>query len=143
MKSEVAIAILYQQNQFLLQLRDDIPNIAYPGHWGLFGGHIERDESPEIAIVRELQEEICYSPVDAVKFGVYEDDRALRHVFAAPLIVGIEDLTLLEGWDLGFFTRSEIERGNRFSDRANQIQPLGAIHQRILLDFIHGRDCFI
>ncbi|MER3432775.1 MAG: NUDIX hydrolase [Leptolyngbya sp. ERB_1_1] len=137
MKTEVAIAILYQQNQFLLQLRDNIPKIAYPGHWGLFGGHIELDELPEIAVVRELQEEICYSPTDVVKFGIYEDDRALRHVFAAPLTVGIADLTLLEGWDLGLFTRSEIERGERFSDRANQIQPLGAIHQRILLDFIN------
>lgn len=137
MKTEVAIAILYQQNQFLLQLRDNIPKIAYPGHWGLFGGHIELDELPEIAVVRELQEEICYSPTDVVKFGIYEDDRALRHVFAAPLTVGVADLTLLEGWDLGLFTRSEIERGERFSDRANQIQPLGAIHQRILLDFIN------
>jgi len=137
MKTEVAIAILYQRDQFLLQLRDNIPNIAYPGHWGLFGGHIELDELPEIAVVRELQEEICYSPTEVVKFGIYEDDRALRHVFAAPLTVGITDLTLLEGWDLGLFTRSEIEQGERFSNRANQLQPLGAIHQRILLDFIN------
>ncbi len=139
MRSEVSIAILYQRDQFLLQLRDDIPNIAYPGHWGLFGGHIELNESPEIAIMRELQEEIYYSPVEVAQFAIYEDDRALRYVFAAPLTVGSEDLTLLEGWDLGFFTRSDIERGNRFSDRANQIQPLGAIHQRILLDFIHTK----
>ncbi|MBD2081183.1 NUDIX hydrolase [Leptolyngbya sp. FACHB-17] len=136
MKPEVAIAILYQQDQFLLQLRDNVPNIAYPGHWGLFGGHIEADESPEVALVRELQEEIRYSPPNAVKFGVYEDDRAIRHVFAAPLTVGINELTLLEGWDLGLFTRSQVEQGERFSDRANQIRPLGAIHQRILLDFI-------
>ncbi|MBW4441329.1 MAG: NUDIX hydrolase [Plectolyngbya sp. WJT66-NPBG17] len=136
MKPEVAILILHRGDQFLLQLRDNIPNIAYPGHWGLFGGHIEQDESPEIAVVRELQEEICYSPSEIVKFGIYEDDRAIRHVFAAPLTVGIADLTLLEGWDLGLFTRSQIEQGERFSDRANQIRPLGAIHQRILLDFI-------
>lgn len=138
-KPEVAIAILYQQDQFLLQLRDNIPNIAYPGHWGLFGGHLEPGEVPEVALVRELQEEICYAPQNAVKFGVYEDDRALRHVFAAPLTVGLEALTLMEGWDLGLLTRSDIERGNQFSDRANQIQPLGAIHRRILLDFINAK----
>lgn len=137
MKPEVAIAILQTQDQFLLQLRDNIPNIAYPGHWGLFGGHIEPDESSEIAVVRELQEEICYSPSEVEKFGIYEDDRAIRHVFVAALTVGIADLTLLEGWDLGLFTRSQIEQGKRFSDRANQIRPLGAIHQRILLDFIN------
>lgn len=135
-KRAVSIAILQQGDQFLLQLRDNIPNIVYPGHWGLFGGHIEPGESPEIAVIRELQEEICYSPAEVAKFEVYEDDRAIRHVFSAPLTVGIADLTLLEGWDLGLFTRSQIEQGERFSDRANQIQPLGAIHQRILLDFI-------
>lgn len=138
MKPEVAIAILHQQDQFLLQLRDNIPNIAYPGHWGLFGGHIEAGETPEISVVRELQEEICYAPENPVKFGVYEDDRAIRHVFAAPLTVDISELKLMEGWDLGLFTPSEIQQGERFSDRANQIQPLGAIHQRILLDFIHA-----
>jgi len=136
MKPEVAIAIIQKQDQFLLQLRDNIPNIAYPGHWGLFGGHIEADESPEIAVVRELQEEICYSPAEVERFGIYEDDRAIRHVFVTQLTVEIADLTLLEGWDLGLFTRSQIEKGERFSDRANQIRPLGAIHQRILLDFI-------
>lgn len=139
MKPEVAIAILYQTDKFLLQLRDNIPNIAYPGHWGLFGGHLDPGETPEIAVVRELQEEICYAVIEVVKFGVYEDDRATRHVFAAPLSVDISELTLLEGWDLGLFTNLEIQQGERFSDRANQIRPLGAIHQRILLDFINAK----
>ena len=41
----VAIAILYQDNKFLMQLRDNIPTIAYPGYWGLFGGHLEAGET--------------------------------------------------------------------------------------------------
>lgn len=138
MKPEVAIAILHQNHQFLLQLRDNIPNIAYPGQWGLFGGHLEPGETPEIAVVRELEEEICHTIEQPVKFGVYEDDRAIRHVFAAALTVDISELKLMEGWDLGLFTRLQIQQGERFSDRANQIQPLGAIHQRILLDFINA-----
>ncbi len=139
MKPEVAITILYQHQTFLLQLRDNIPNIAYPGHWGLFGGHLDPGETPEVAVVRELQEEICYVAPDLVKFGIYEDDRATRHVFAAPLTVDVSELKLMEGWDLGLFTIAEIQQGERFSDRANQIRPLGAIHQRILLDFINAK----
>jgi hypothetical protein len=30
---EVAIAILYSSDRFLMQLRDNIPGIFYPGHW--------------------------------------------------------------------------------------------------------------
>jgi 8-oxo-dGTP diphosphatase len=41
MTIEVTLAILQQADQFLLQLRDDIPEIRYPGCWGLFCGHLE------------------------------------------------------------------------------------------------------
>jgi len=50
----VALAILEQDGRFLMQLRDDIPTILYPGVWGLFGGHLEAGESPEIGLKREL-----------------------------------------------------------------------------------------
>ena len=56
-KPEVAIAILYQGDRFLLQLRDDIPTIAWPGHWAFFGGHLEPGESADVAVQRELMEE--------------------------------------------------------------------------------------
>ena len=59
-KVSVAIAILHQDNKFLMQLRDDIPTIWYPGYWGFFGGHIELGETPEIAVGREVMEEINY-----------------------------------------------------------------------------------
>ncbi|NEQ86119.1 MAG: NUDIX domain-containing protein, partial [Moorea sp. SIO2I5] len=49
---QVAIAILYRQGQFLMQLRDNIPGILYPGLWGLFGGHIEPGETPIEALKR-------------------------------------------------------------------------------------------
>ena len=39
---EIACAILIDpQGRFLLQRRDDAPNILYPGKIGLFGGHRE------------------------------------------------------------------------------------------------------
>ena len=45
----------------LLQLRDDIAP-TYPHHWGLFGGHMEAGESPEVAVWRELEEELQLTP---------------------------------------------------------------------------------
>ncbi|MBD2090991.1 NUDIX hydrolase [Microcoleus sp. FACHB-1515] len=132
---EVAIAILYQNQQFLMQLRDDIPGIFWPAHWAFFGGHLDPGETPEIAMLRELQEEIGYRPPQVTLFERYEDVQVIRHVFYAPLTVPLSKLELNEGWDLGLLTLEDVRRGDRYSDRAQQVRPLGAPHQKILLEF--------
>ena len=135
----VAMAIIYQQGKFLMQLRDDIPSILYPGVWGLFGGHLETGESPEIGLKRELLEEINYSVDTPKKFGCYADTKIIRHVFHLPLLVGIEALELNEGWDLGLVTPEDIHRGYCYSERAGEEKQLGAIHRNILLDFVNSK----
>jgi 8-oxo-dGTP diphosphatase len=50
--------ILDDRDRFLLQQRDDIAGIFYPGKIGLFGGHRERDESFLDCAVREVHEEL-------------------------------------------------------------------------------------
>lgn len=135
-KIEVAIAILYNDRGFLMQLRDNIPGIIYPGCWGLFGGHIEPNETPEVALIRELQEEIGYQPLSYTKFDCDADERVIRHVFAAPLTVEITALNLQEGWDFGLLTVRDIEVGSCYSAIAKETRPLGEIHQRIMLNFI-------
>lgn len=137
----VAVAILYQGDRFLLQLRDDIPTIAYPGFWGFFGGHLEPGETPEQALKRELAEEIGYTfTVKPEKFGCYHEPQVIRHVFAVPLTVACEDLVLNEGWDLKLLTPQEIESGACYSAKANQVRPIGPKHRQILLDFLAGGD---
>lgn len=131
----VAIAILYQNNQFLLQLRDNIPNIVYPGHWGLFGGHLESGENPDIALKRELLEEIGYTPPNLVKFACYPDAKAIRHVYYAPLAVELSNLVLHEGWDMDFLTIDQIKQGSCYSKKAEGAYPLVPFVQRILVDF--------
>lgn len=135
---KVSIAILKIKQQFLLQLRDNIPNIKYPGYWGLFGGHIEGEENPADAMHRELLEEIGYAPPIISKFGCYESPDVIRHVFYSSLNVDINKLVLLEGWDMGLWTPEDIIRGDRYSEKAQQIRPIGPVHQRILLDFLHS-----
>ncbi len=132
----VAIAILYRQDQFLLQLRDNISGILYPGHWGLFGGHIEPGETPAVAVERELLEEIGYVPSMLSEFGCYSDSRVVRHVYHAPLAVELNQLVLNEGWDMGLLTPDQIRQGRSYSAKAAQVMPLVPPTQQILLDFI-------
>ncbi len=132
----VAMAILYRDNKFLMQLRDDIEGILYPGSWGFFGGHLEGRETPEAGLKRELVEEINYVIKQPKLFNCYADHRAKRYIFHAPLTVDIDDLELNEGWDLDLVPVENIQRGFHYSDKPKMEKPLGAIHRQILLDFI-------
>jgi 8-oxo-dGTP diphosphatase len=58
---EVSAAIVFDTSgHLLLQLRDNVPNIRYPGKISLFGGHREGDETFLECVVREIHEELSY-----------------------------------------------------------------------------------
>jgi 8-oxo-dGTP pyrophosphatase MutT (NUDIX family) len=57
-----AAILTTEDGQYVLQLRDDVPHIWYPDHWGLFGGSVEPGESEIEALSRELQEELELEP---------------------------------------------------------------------------------
>lgn len=132
----VALGILHQNGKFLLQLRDNIPTIFYPGYWAFFGGHIEENETPEFAVKRELQEEIGYAPPVISRFDTFPTPEVIRHIYYGELTVDIGRLVLSEGWDMGLWTVEEIRRGDRYSEKAGEVRPLGIPHQEILLNFI-------
>ncbi|NQE34553.1 NUDIX hydrolase [Microcoleus asticus] len=135
-KIHVAIAILYRDGKFLCQLRDDVPNIRYPGHWALFGGHLEPGETPEIAVLRELKEEISYAPPSVSFFCCDVEKDVIRYVFHGQLSADVKDLVLLEGWDMKLLAPSDIRAGKCFSEQSGDVRPFGIAHQHILLSFI-------
>jgi 8-oxo-dGTP diphosphatase len=52
--------IIDTSGHFLLQQRDDIAGILYPGKVGFFGGHREGYETYLECVVREVYEELSY-----------------------------------------------------------------------------------
>jgi len=141
---EVAIAILYQNNQFLLQLRDDNPDIIYPGYWAFCGGHLEPGETADIAVRRELMEEIAHVPDRLTLFErsttVGLEKVVIRNFYYGNLAVPISNLEVNEGQELGLATVEDIQRGDRFSTVLQETRPIGPPHQAMLLKFIaeHG-----
>lgn len=56
-------AILHSSDgRYLMQLRDDRQEVSMRGHWGLFGGVVEKHERPDQALARELLEELSFAP---------------------------------------------------------------------------------
>lgn len=51
----------------------------------------------------------------------------------------VQQLNLLEGWDLGLFAVEDIKKGDRYSEKAGKVCPLGKYHQNIFLDYLSIR----
>lgn len=69
-----AAIIVTDDGRYLLQLRDDIAGIFYPGHWGCFGGAISGNETPLEALRRELAEELEFAAPAGVEFVRFDFD---------------------------------------------------------------------
>lgn len=62
-KIETSHAILTMEEKYVLQLRDDRPDVAAAGQWSLFGGGLNEGETPLEAMRRELKEELSIEPL--------------------------------------------------------------------------------
>lgn len=99
----------------LLQLRDDKPEIFYPGHWGLFGGAVEPGEAPGDALRRELLEELGVRIGDFRWLARFDFDLSglgTRTIWRMFYEVHLDDdqvnrLVLGEGREVRAFTREE------------------------------------
>lgn len=69
----VGILVL-DDGRYIMQLRDNIPNIFYPNHWGCFGGAVDPGERPLQALKRELEEELEFKARSALKFTRFQYD---------------------------------------------------------------------
>jgi 8-oxo-dGTP pyrophosphatase MutT (NUDIX family) len=70
----VAALLVLDDGRYVMQLRDALPNIFYPDHWGCFGGAVNEGEEPLAALKRELAEELEYEIDDAREFTRFEFD---------------------------------------------------------------------
>jgi 8-oxo-dGTP diphosphatase len=108
--------IVDADGRFLLQHRDDRPDIMHPGLWGSFGGRVEPHETadvetPEDGFLRELREELCWQPRSVMLYDGFpyrsldagDRRRQLVYVFAAPLDVPLAKLELREGQGMAVF----------------------------------------
>ena len=121
------------RGEYLLYLRDGKTGIPFPHHWDLIGGHVEEGETPEEALIREVKEEIDFDLKDYSFFKEYlclEGDAYpnIKYIYSGKIVLPIEEIPLLEGERLQFFTKEEIP-DVKFAN----------ILKRIMLDYIESR----
>jgi len=136
-KGPIAIGILLETSdgRILCQLRDNNPEIHYPGCWSIFTGGLDESDwdgnlesSLKKGILRELSEElniineneeipfILQSKIKLIDEGVYFDSSTdysdYQYVFHAILDVPVSKLKLKEGLKLGLFGEKDIDKLN-------------------------------
>lgn len=74
-KVHAAIGVIYhpEDKQLILAARRS-PDQSYPGYWGLPGGKIEPGEKPQIALHRELHEEVGITVSTSEFIGIVQHD---------------------------------------------------------------------
>jgi 8-oxo-dGTP pyrophosphatase MutT (NUDIX family) len=122
----VAAVILHRAGRVLLQHRDADPRIRWPGHWAIFGGHVEEGEEPEAAARREIEEELGLRLEGPLPLVCHRrDPDRERFIFAAPLSVPLSALTLTEGQGLALLAPAELAA-----------YPVVPVHHEILQHFL-------
>lgn len=96
-------------NQVLLLLRDNKQGIPFPNCWDAPGGHVDRGETPQECIVREMKEEIGYRLESPQLFNVYDLDDRIDCVFWQRANIDIQKVDLHEGQQLKWFSQQEIQ----------------------------------
>jgi 8-oxo-dGTP pyrophosphatase MutT (NUDIX family) len=115
-ENAVAAIITTEDGRYLMQLRDDIPRIFYPGHWGCFGGAAGEGEDPVEALKRELEEELEFKAGVVREFVNFDFDLAglgQKRVYRTYYEVAIRSdavsrLVLHEGAALRLFAADEL-----------------------------------
>ena len=105
-----SIIFINDKRQILLLLRDDITSIPYPNMWDVPGGHVEKNETPEECIVREMKEEMNLT-LDGFKFfSKIEFDDRIEYTFWAGANFDVEEIELSEGQKLKWFKNDEVKK---------------------------------
>ena len=119
MKRVVKIFLINSKRELLLYLRDDKPDIPYPGYWDFIGGMVEERESDIKALKREIKEEIGISIKNIEK--IYElrckidSQEITMPLFREYIDVSINKIKLKEGQKIRYFELEKLHNLKLFS----------------------------
>jgi len=104
----VAAAIIYRDGKFLLSKRKDDQHQG--GKWEFPGGKIESDETPEMALERELREELGIEVENQQHFTSLDFEYPEKHVSLIFQLVRnyAGDESGMEGQDINWFDKTQL-----------------------------------
>lgn len=122
----IVVSVLpFVSNKVLMQLRDQKKGLVFLGHWGFFGGEINKNETPLEAAFRETEEELNLKPRQVCLLGTDSvPDRRFSYIFTFKLTEPLSRIELREGLDFGLISLDDIKKKVFFSKRLNKFFPI-------------------
>jgi 8-oxo-dGTP pyrophosphatase MutT (NUDIX family) len=109
-KREISSLIPYRKigegYEFFLQKRAATAR-NNQGLFGLFGGGLEQNETPEEGMYREISEELSYVPTQPIYFSRYETNKGIVHVFLEEVGDDFESKVVVGEGEYGRFLESD------------------------------------
>ena len=107
---KVVKAIIYRDQKYLLQLRDNKPGILCPNTWTFFGGNVKNGEAFVEAMKRELTEELSWFPEKLFYLAKSKDNKfnCFNTYYVAHCEVPEHALVLGEGQAMEWFTIDDV-----------------------------------
>lgn len=102
-----SLIVINPRREILLLLRDDIPQIKYPGMWDIPGGNLEGDETPAECIKREIEEEFGLTISGHELFETRQFPDRLEYTFWIEAELDIAGIALTEGQRLSWFSEEQ------------------------------------
>jgi len=110
-KTKNAVAVIVNNDNKILLLKRGETTSWMPNKWSLVGGMIEKDETPQQAVEREIEEETGLEIKKFTKsFSIERHEDSIEHVFACryegePTDIDLDD----ENSNYGWYDVSEME----------------------------------
>lgn len=136
-KREIASLLPYRKAdgsyEFYLQKRSASAKVN-PGIFGIFGGGIEGNETPEEGMRREIREELAYEPVHPGYLSRYEASNGVLHLFFEEVEDGFEEKVVIGEGEYGRFLKTD---EILFSKDVSLLAQ--TIIQQFIRDFLEGK----
>jgi len=112
MFSGVAVILRSPDGKVLVMQRDDDPLLPFANKWTLPGGSVEDSESPDEAIIREIEEELgIRTSVEVWKVYVREGPNGIlieQHVYVGSIDDSVTKIEMNEGQQFTWIASGEI-----------------------------------
>lgn len=109
-RAGVQVIVVTSDGRVLLQLRDDIPTIPFPGFWCIPGGMREPGEDARSCAVRELAEEmgLVVEPAELELLDARQRSYGHETTFLLRRDVDPDAIDLTEGQAVALFDADEV-----------------------------------